>query len=66
MNQNSEQNRSGNAANTRDPDSRAAACNAKDRSEQHLQGQSGEAAQYDRDVPVPTNRSALGDQSANL
>lgn len=73
-----EQPQRGDRSNDRVPgiaNSEASRRNAKERSEPHLQGQSPqeahgqaarEATRYDRDVPVPTNRSAGGDQSANL
>lgn len=77
MNRNDPQ-KNANPGSARDqaaPDSRASARNAKERSErmqalsqeQQAQGRSErEAGAYDRDVPVPTNRSALGDQSTKI
>lgn len=75
MNQKNEQKGSSNHGNMRDPDtlaSQASGRGTNDRSQQQGKTQqTGSRSQrnadpYDRNVPEPTNRSALGDQSTNL
>jgi hypothetical protein len=70
MNWKDEQSGSSNHSNMREPGNlknQAAGRSTHERPQQQSKRQSRQDADpYDRDVPEPTNRSALGDQSANL